>query len=181
MPCPRTLVAPLVSLAIVIAIAAVAPPPAVAQDDARGPLARELAGLTLAGDVRRGVEDQVGALLAQSVGAALQERLNRRLQESEWRALSGIVRRFLTETLRAGRTEAIAAEVYARQFDTAELRDLVAFHGSPVGRKVQRLAPVIAMETVAGLEQEIRTSAAAPQMLDELRRAFPVLGPGESP
>jgi hypothetical protein len=180
-------VSPFLSV-LLVAVAAVVPPAiavapvtAAAQDDARRPLARELAGLMLAGESRRTIEDQVGALLAQSMGAALQDRLNRQLQDGEVRALSGIVRRFVSETLRDGRTEAIAAEVYAQQFETAELRELVAFHASPVGRKVQRLAPVIALETVAGIEREIRTSAAVPQMLEELRRVFPVLGTGESP
>ena len=128
-----------------------------------------------------GIEDEVAAGLVRAVAATLQERLNRRLQEVEWQTLAGIVRRFVADTLLPGRTEEIAADVYVWQFEEAELRELLRFQRSAVGRKAARLAPVIAQETAQALGVEVRRSPVMPRLLDELGRAFPVLRPPESP
>jgi hypothetical protein len=95
--------------------------------------------------------------------------------------LAGIVRRFVAETLPPSRGEEIAASVYAQHFDESELRELLRFQRSATGRKAARLTPVIARETAEAISREIRTSPSIPRMLDELHRAFPVLGPPESP
>lgn len=152
-----------------------------AQDGDRRALARDLAHLMLDDTLRRGLDEQVRAGMMQAVAVALQERLNRRLQEVEWRLLGEIVQRFVGDTLPPDRTEELAAEVYAGQFEEAELRDLLGFQRSAVGRKAARLAPVIAAETARAVENEIRRSPAMPRMLDELQRAFPVLRRPESP
>ena len=155
--------------------------PGVAQETAQRALARELARLMLDSAARRSIEEPLIAGMMQGVSTALQERLNRRLQDAEWQIVADIVRRFVGQTLSPDRAEEIAAEVYVRHFDADELRDLLAFQRSPVGRKTARLAPVIGVETVQAMDGAIRTSAVLPEMLANLRQAFPVLGPTESP
>lgn len=163
-----------------LVLALTAPGPAAAQGE-RGEPARELARLMLNDQSRRGLDEQVVSGLTQSVAAALQERLNRRLQEAEWHAIHTIVRRFVGDTLPPSRIEEIAAQAYARHFDEAELREMVQFQRSPVARKLMRLGPVIAGDTAAAIDRDIRSSPAVPAMVEELRRAFPVLGTPESP
>jgi hypothetical protein len=152
-----------------------------AQPDTRRALALELARLLVEDTPRRAIEEQLGAGMMQVMASALEERLNRRLQEVEIHTLAGILRRFLAEALPPAVTEAVAADVYARHFDERELQELLAFQRSPIGRKAWRLNPVIARDTAQALDREMRRSPAAERMLDELRRAFPVLGPFESP
>ncbi|MBI1735797.1 MAG: DUF2059 domain-containing protein [Candidatus Rokubacteria bacterium] len=165
----------------VVVSCAVAAGEAGAQGDTRLALARDLARLLVEDPARRSIEDQVGAGMMQAMGSTLEGRLNRRLLEIEWQALAGIVRRFIAEALPPQVTEELAAEVYARHFDERELDQLLAFQRSPVGRKAWRLSPVIARDTAEAVDREMRRSPAAPRMLEELRRAFPVLGPLESP
>ena len=160
---------------------AVAPAAAPAQPDTRRALARDLARLVVQDATRRGIEEQVGGGMMQLVSSTLEERLNRRLLDVEVQMLAGIVRRFLAEALPPDLTEELAAEVYVRHFDERELEELLAFQRSPTGRKAARLTPVIARDTAQALDRELRRSPAARRMLDELRRAFPVLGPVESP
>ena len=131
--------------------------------------------------LRRELDEQVAVGLTTSVGSTLQARLSRPLQESEWRLVTEIVRRFVGDTLVASRTDTLAAAVYARHFDEAELRQLVQFQGSPVGRKASRLAPVIAAETAQVINDEIRNSPVLPRMVQEFQREFPVLRTTESP
>lgn len=155
--------------------------PAPAQDAAQRELALALARVMLDSAARRSIEEPLIAGMMQGVGAALQERLNRRLQDAEWQMVADIVRRFVGQTLAPDRAEEIAAEVYARHFDADELRDLLAFQRSALGRKTARLAPVIAVETAQAMDRAIRSSPALPEMLAQLRHVFPVLGAAESP
>lgn len=167
----------------ILAIAVVAfggPGAAMAQEIGRRELARELARVMIDDSVRRGLEERVTGNMTQGMAALLQDRLSRRLQEAEWGLLSQIVGRFVAETFPRSRVEEIAADGYARHFDEAELRELLRFQQSPVGRKASRLAPVIAVETAQAIDGELRASPAIPGMLDALQRAFPVLRP-ESP
>ena len=152
-----------------------------AQEGTRRELARDLARLMLDEPGRRAVDEQVGAGLTKAIATTLEERLNRPLQEVEWQRLIGIVRRFVAETLPPSRSEEIAAEVYASHFDEAELRELLRFQQSPLGRRAAQLTPVIALETAQAIDAEIRKSPALPEMLAELQRAFPVLKSPESP
>jgi hypothetical protein len=148
---------------------------AMAQGDSQRALARDLAHLMLDDTLRRELNDQVTAGLTRAVGSTLQTRLDRRLQDSEWRLVSEIVRRFVDDTLAPSRTEELAADVYAQRFDEAELRELLAFQRSPVGRKAARLAPLIAIETAQAINDEIRNSPSVPRLVEELQGAFPVL------
>jgi hypothetical protein len=166
---------------VVAGVVAAAPGAADAQPDGQREAARALARLMMEDRSQPPIEEQVGVRMMQSVALTLQERLNRRLQEVELQRLAAIVRRFVEEALPPGRSEAMAAEVYVRHFDEAELRELLAFQTSPVGRKAARLAPTLALETAQALEREVRESPATPGLLAELRRVFPVLGPAESP
>jgi hypothetical protein len=167
--------------ALVLAVLVVATSVAMAQGDARHALARELAQLMLTDTLRRELDEQVAVGLTTALGASLQERLSRRLLESEWRLVNEIVRRFVGDTLVPSRTDELAASVYARHFDEAELRQLVAFQSSPVGRKAARLAPVISVETAQAINDEIRNSPVLPRMVAEFQREFPVLRTTESP
>ena len=169
------------SCAAILAVLTVALGLAAAQGDARLELARELSRLLADDPARQGVDDQVTASLARVIAATLQDRLGRRLLDLEWEMLGRIVRRFVRETLTPERTVDLAASVYARSFDEAELRDLLAFQRSPLGRKVARLTPDIARETAQAIDAEIRRSPAMPRLVDELQRAFPVLRSPESP
>lgn len=154
---------------------------AAAQDEEHRLLARELARLMLDDTMRRGFDEQVGDSMVRVMAATVQQHLNRGLLEVEWQLLTGIVRRFVRDTLPPGRIEEIAAGIYVRHFDVAELRELLAFQRSPVGRKAARLTAVIAGDTVRAVDREIRTSAAMPGMLAELQRTFPALGTSQSP
>ncbi len=167
--------------ATLVAMLVVASAPAIAQTDARRELGRELARLLTDDPSRHGIDDQVTASLARAIATTLQDRLGRRLLDMEWEMLGGIVRRFVRETLTPERTVDLAASVYAQQFDEAELRELLAFQRSPLGRKVARLTPAIARETAQAIDAEIRGSPAMPRLIDELQRAFPVLRSPESP
>jgi hypothetical protein len=171
----------LVGALLAAAVVGAAVAPADAQDPVARDLARELARLMLDSAARRGIEEPLVAGMMQGVGNALQERLNRRLLDVEWQMVAEIVRRFVGQTLSPERSEEIAAAVYVRHFDADELRELLAFQRSPVGRKTARLAPTVATETVQAMDRAIRTSPALPDMLAELRQAFPVLGTSESP
>ncbi len=150
---------------------------AAAQQDGRQELARELARLVLDGTVRKEVDEMVGTGVMQNIAVALQERLNRRLLEVERQMLGGIVQRFISEALPPSRTQEIAAEVYARHFDEPELRELLRFQRSDVGRKATRLGPAVMLETAQAVDREIRESPAVDRMLEDLRRVFPILGP----
>lgn len=152
-----------------------------AQEPGRQELARELAGLMLDDASRKGLDRQVGAAMLQVIGAMLQNRLSRPLLESEWRTISAIVARFVAATLTPARTDEIAARVYARHFDEAELRELLRFQRSEVGRKAARLTPAIGTETAQAIDVEIKESASMPALLAELEREFPVLKFQESP
>src|SRR5262245_2948318 len=148
-----------------------------AAQDARQRLARELAGLMLDETARRGLDDQVSVVIVRSIGLTLQGRLNRPLQEAEWRMLGDIITRFVADTLTAERIEELASEVYARHFDEAELRELLRFQRSEIGRKAARLTPIIGAATADAIDAEIRESPGMPRLLVELGRAFPVLQP----
>jgi hypothetical protein len=152
-----------------------------AQSANRQALALDLARILIDDQMRQGLSDQVGISLLRLIGANLQERLNRRLQDAEVRTLAEIIRGFVGRTLTAERIEQIAARTYAGHFDEAELKALVEFQRSPVGRKAARLTPVIAMETAQAIEAEIQQSAAMPRLIEELQREFPVLRSPESP
>jgi hypothetical protein len=152
-----------------------------AQDAPRQALALELAKVLIDDQAQRGFADQVSLSMLRVIGAMLQERLNRRLQDSEGRTLADIVRGFVGRTLPPARIQEIAARAYASHFDEAELRALLDFQRSEVGRKAARLTPVIGLENAQTVESEIQRSPAMPRLMEELQRAFPVLRSPESP
>lgn len=167
--------------AVVVAVMLAAVGGVAAQSDSRRELARELARLAVDDVARRRLDEQVRGGLVRAVATPLQERLNRRLLDVEWKMLGDIVERFVRETLPPSRIEDIAADVYLRHFDEAELREMLAFQRSPVGRKLARVSSTLAADTTRAIDAEIRSSPAMRDMLAELRRAFPVLGAVESP
>ena len=132
-------------------------------------------------DTRRGLDEQVTAGMIRAIGTTTQERLNRRFVEVEWQIVAGIVKRFVSETLPSSHAEEIAARVYVRHFDEAELRELLRFQQSAVGRKAARLAPAIRGETAEAIDAELRESPALPRLIEALRNEFPVLRAPESP
>ncbi len=152
-----------------------------AQDAGRHALARDLARVLIDDQMRQGLSDQVGIGLLQLIGTRLQERLNRRLQDSEAQTLAEIIRAFVGRTLTEDRIEEIGARAYASQFDEAELKALLEFQRSAVGRKAARLTPAIARETARAIEGEIAQSPALPRLFEELGREFPVLRGPETP
>jgi hypothetical protein len=152
-----------------------------AQDADRQALALDLARILVDEQTREGLSDQVAIGMLRAIGTSLQERLNRRLQESEVRMLSEIIRSFVGRTLTSERIQEIASRTYARHFDEAELKALVEFQRSPVGRKAARLTPVFGAETAQAIESEIQQSPAMPRLIEELQGAFPVLRSPESP
>jgi hypothetical protein len=152
-----------------------------AQEPSRQALARDLARVLIDDQMRQALSDQVGIIMLRLLGANLQERLNRRLQEGEVRTLADIVRGFVSRTLTAERIDEIAAGSYASHFDEAELKVLLDFQRSAVGRKAARLTPVIGLETAQAIESEIRESSAMPRLIEELQREFPVLRSPQTP
>ena len=152
-----------------------------AQDATRQALARELAQVLIDDQVQRGFADQVSLSMLRVIGTILQERLNRRLQDSEGRTLADIIRGFVTRALPPARIQEIAARAYASHFDETELRALLDFQQSAVGRKATRLMPVIGLENAQAVESEIQQSPAMPRLMEELQSAFPVLRSHESP
>jgi hypothetical protein len=173
-PLPRTVV-------VMLAVCLVGPAGVAAQPGEHRALALELARTLLDGPEREGIEQQVTMTMIHGVADRIQERLGRRLQAPEWQMLSRIVRTFVGDTLPASRTHEIAADVYVGHFDESELRELLAFQRSALGRKARRLAPVVARETAQAMDRAIAASPSLPALVDDLRRAFPVLGPAESP
>jgi len=169
------------SVALGVATLLAALPPALAQDTSQQTLARDLAHVMLDDALRRELNEQVTAGLTAALGSTLQERLSRRLLDTEWRVIGEIVRNFVTETLVPSRTDAIAAEVYARRFDEHELRELLTFQRSAVGRKAARLTPLIAVETAEAINDQIQRSPALPRLVEQLQGAFPVLKNPQSP
>jgi hypothetical protein len=155
--------------------------PAAAQGDTRLDLARELATLIVDDSARRGIDEQVATAMLRAIAATLQERLNRRLHEAEVRTLTDIVGRFVSDSVPSSRAVESAARTYARHFDEAELRELLRFQSSELGRKAARLTPVIAGETAQAIHADVWESPLMPRLLAELQRDFPVLRPSESP
>ena len=154
---------------------------ALAQDADRHGLALDLARVLVDDRMRQGLSDQVSVGLLQLIGTRLQERLNRRLQEAEVQALTRIIRGFVGRTLTEERIEEIGARVYANYFDQAELKALLEFQRSPVGRKASALTPAIALETARAIESEIAESPAMPRLIEEMGREFPILRGPETP
>jgi hypothetical protein len=178
----RSRLTALVAIPFLTALVAVAGGAAAeAQDASRQDLAQELATLMLDESVRRGLDEQIGTAMVRAIGITLQERLNRNLQDAEWRSLGSIIKRFVDEALPSSRATDIAARVYARHFDASELKALVEFQRSEVGRKAARLTPVIGRETAEAVYADIWESPAMPRLLEELQREFPVLKSPESP
>jgi hypothetical protein len=173
--------AALVAAVFALLAALVLAPAASAQDADRRTLSLDLARVLIDEPARQGLADQVSVGLLQLIGTRLQERLDRRLLESEVQTLTDIIRGFVRRTLTDERIEAIAARVYARHFDEAELRALMDFQRSAVGRKAARLTPAISQETGRAIEGEIGQSAALPRLVEELGREFPVLRTPETP
>jgi len=181
---PIRALAALMVLAVVTLLAAMMlgdADPASAQDADRPALALDLARVLIDDQMRQGLSDQVGIGLLQLIGTRLQERLNRRLQEAEVQTLAEIVRAFVGRTLTEDRIEEIGARVYGSHFDEAELKALVQFQRSAVGRKAARLTPAIARETARAIEGEIAQSPALPRLIEALGREFPVLRAPETP
>ena len=152
-----------------------------AQEADRDRLALDLARVLIDDQIREGLSDQVGLGLLQLIGTRLEERLNRRLQEGEVRTLAEIIRAFVGRTLTEDRIQEIGARVYGSHFDEAELKVLVEFQRSAVGRKAARLTPAIARETARAIEGEIAQSLALPRLIEEFGREFPVLRAPETP
>ena len=152
-----------------------------AQREGARELALELARLTIDDATRHRVDDQIIGGLVRTMAGTLQQRLNRRLIDVEWQILGDIVTRFVRQTLPRQRADELTAEVYLRHFDEAELRELLAFQSSAIGRKATRLLPTLAVDTTRAIDAELRASRAAADVLVELRRAFPILGGVESP
>jgi hypothetical protein len=152
-----------------------------AQDPGRHALALDLARVLIDDQMRQGLSDQVGIGLLELIGTRLQERLNRRLLDKEAQTLAEIIRAFVGRTLTQDRIEEIGARVYASQFDEAELKTLLEFQRSAVGRKAARLTPAIARETARAVEGEIAQSPALPRLIEEIGREFPVLRGPETP
>ena len=171
----------LVAVGSLLAVIALGAGVASAQDGVRQGLALDLARVVIDDQMRQGLSDQVAIGMLRLIGASLQERLNRRLQDAEVRTLAEIIRGFVGQTLTSERIEEIAARAYASQFDEAELKALLDFQRSAVGRKAARLTPTIALETAQAIESEIRESPAMPRLIEELQREFPVLRSPESP
>jgi hypothetical protein len=166
---------------LVAVLVLVAGSPVSAQEASHEELSRDLARLMVDEAARRDVVEQVSAVMVQAIATTIQDRLSRRLQDPEWRMLADIVARFVGETLPPSRAEDIAARLYGRHFDDAELRELLRFQRSDVGRKAERLTTVIRSETAQAIDAEIRESPSMPRLLDDLQRAFPVLKRHESP
>jgi hypothetical protein len=166
---------------LTLAIALCAAAPAAAQDDTRQQLAHELAVLVVDANAQRSVDEQVATAMLRAIAATLQERLNRKLQEAEVRAVADIVGRFVNDSVPSSRAVEVAARTYARHFDETELRELLRFQSSEVGRKAARLTPVIAAETAQAIYTDVWESPLVPRLLAELQRDFPVLRPSESP
>lgn len=152
-----------------------------ADEAERRELALDLARILIDDEMRDGLSDQVSIGLLRLIGTRLQQRLNRRLQEVEVQTLRDIIREFVGRTLTEDRVKEIGARVYESQFDAAELKALVDFQRSAVGRKAARLTPVIARQTTRAIEAEIAQSAALPRLIEQLEREFPVLRFPETP
>ena len=142
--------------------------------ETRAEIAGELARLSVeTGTLERALDS--GADLAWGASAeTLQLELGRQLTAQEEGRVRDILRVALREFLTPQLWEETISRVYAAHFTAAELDSILAFYGSPAGRKVLELEGVLGNEVDEGLEGplEEKLDAFIARVDEELGAAF---------
>ncbi|MFC3691274.1 DUF2059 domain-containing protein [Chenggangzhangella methanolivorans] len=150
---------PIGSVFAAAVLAAVLWQPAAAQDAEALAVARELVAETT-------MDGMVGDIVART-WPAMEPEIRRQLPDASAEAMKGFRAdyvRIVTE--RTGELMAETPAVYARHYTAEELRQLVAFYRSPVGRKSLAVMPAIVGDMV-----KIAT-ARMPMVTAEINEAF---------
>lgn len=172
-------------------LAAASPVAAQAPDAARAAAAAELAAvLDVRGQLRRSMVKQMddmrsGRLMLRQLDRDPRFRMARSKNPQQFETVfkrigtlqAGAAERALTEA----EPEAVraTAAAYAKNFTAAELRQLIAFYQTPIGRALRERLPRITQETTGAMTARLGPRIAeeqrriAPQIQAELRRLAP--------
>ncbi|MGH7391759.1 MAG: DUF2059 domain-containing protein [Candidatus Rokuibacteriota bacterium] len=149
--------------------------PAAGAERAAG-LARELYRLAAANGAEA-IFEQMRTLTSASLTREFEGQLGERFSEDERRRFQTAVDRVLARHFSTRTFEDECVEIYARHFTADELEQMVAFYGSPVGRKSLELGAALASEMMAAGQRVgqglARSRELHQQLLDEIRRALP--------
>ncbi|MBU3077717.1 DUF2059 domain-containing protein [Sphingomonas quercus] len=183
-------------LALVCAVPALAQTPAAAPaarpaDPATAALARELVATMGLRQTMQATMDRTLADLraGNAISAQLDRNANIRLERAKnpqaWDAAIGrigakqaaMMQKVLTDM--QPEIEARSIQIYANNFTAAELRELLAFYRTPLGKKITSRLPEISAETTRWVQQEIprriapAMQALAPEIQKELAPLLP--------
>ena len=153
------------SVVIMFAVLLLAPArPAAAQDAQKTALAREMLVVMRSADNFDAVVPTVLNALKPALTA------NNPKAAKDWDEIAPLMAQEFS-SMKQSLLDDVAA-IYARSFETDELRQFVAFYRSPAGDKLARLTPTLAQETM-GAGQRFGQQVAvrvAERMRDELRK-----------
>jgi hypothetical protein len=149
--------------------------------EARAEIAGELARLSLeVGSLDSALDS--GADWAWDASAeTLEIEVGRALTEEEQAKVRDVLRDVLTEFLTPALWEETITRVYSERFTADELDSILAFYGSPAGRKVleteQAVRQAVNLELEGPLEERLEEFIG--RVDEELAKAFPDLATGE--
>lgn len=147
-----------------------------AGDERATELARELYRLAAANGAEA-IFEQMRTLTSASLTQEFEGQLGERFSEDERRRFQSAIDRVLARHFSTRTFEDECVAIYTRHFSADELERMVAFYGSPVGRKSLELGSALASEMLAAGQRVgqglARSQELHRQLLDEIRRALP--------
>jgi uncharacterized protein len=142
-----------VSLALCASLATAAAPAKPKAPDAKTALAMEVLDVTNFDSLIQSMRSQVAASIEQSAGLANACAAAQPTISEFGKALSDK----LTETLMSSDFKVDVAAIYAETFDEGELRDIVAFYKTPLGKKLIARMPELTQKSMQISQDRIRT------------------------
>ncbi len=115
-----------------------------------------------------------GAAVSQQLDASPRTRLERSKNPAKWDAVTKRIGAIQAEAIQrilddmAPKVEAHAIASHARHFTESELRGLIEFYGTPLGKRLAENSSVIALESVAFVQ-----STVAPRVAQEMKSIQP--------
>jgi uncharacterized protein len=144
------------SFALCMSLATAAPAPSKASDakpaDEKTALAMQVIEITKFDRLVESMRSQVVASIEQSVGAANQCAA----AEPEVDAFAKALSDKLVETLSSSDFKVDVAAIYAETFDESELRGIIAFYKSPLGKKLLARMPELTQKSMQVSQDRIR-------------------------
>jgi hypothetical protein len=120
--------------------------------DAKTALAMQVIEITNFDRLVESMRSQVAASIEQSAGAANQCAA----AQPEFDAFAKALSDKLTETLMSSDFKVDVAAIYAETFDESELRDIIAFYKSPLGKKLLARMPELTQKSMQISQDRIR-------------------------